>query len=146
MVLEPKDHEASCKYGANAKWCISMKNNKHYWDDYYNKNEIRHLFIIDFVLDTKYAITIFPHEKGKVGALTSWDQLNNEMHEAGARKLISRYKITKKMLENPIKPKTWAWFYSVVGIENVKINGDKVDVHGDVNLSNMNITSLQFEE
>ena len=33
-VVHPKTHAASCKYGANTKWCVTMKNNPDYFRSY----------------------------------------------------------------------------------------------------------------
>jgi hypothetical protein len=33
-VVHPKTHASSCKYGANTKWCVTMKNNPDYFRSY----------------------------------------------------------------------------------------------------------------
>ena len=44
LILIPKTFEASCKYGAHTKWCITTKDDDSYWNDYKRNNVF--LFII----------------------------------------------------------------------------------------------------
>ena len=64
-VYEITTYEASVKYGANTKWCISGSkrwsngaNGKGYWDDYTSKGVKFYFFIGK---NTKYAIAIYPN-------------------------------------------------------------------------------------
>lgn len=64
-VYEITTYEASVKYGANTKWCISGSkrwsndaNGRGYWDNYTSKG-IKFYFFIG--KDTKYAIAIYPN-------------------------------------------------------------------------------------
>lgn len=64
-VYEITTYEASVKYGANTKWCISGSkrwsngaNGRGYWDDYTSKG-VKFYFFIG--RDTKYAIAIYPN-------------------------------------------------------------------------------------
>ena len=64
-VYEITTYEASVKYGANTKWCISGSkrwsngaNGRGYWDDYTSKGVKFYFFIGK---DTKYAIAIYPN-------------------------------------------------------------------------------------
>ena len=64
-VYEITTYEASVKYGANTKWCISGskrwsngENGKEYWDDYTSKGVKFYFFIGK---DTKYAIALYPN-------------------------------------------------------------------------------------
>lgn len=64
-VYEITTYEASVKYGANTKWCISGskrwsngENGQGYWNDYTSKGVKFYFFIGK---DTKYAIAIYPN-------------------------------------------------------------------------------------
>ena len=64
-VYEITTYEASVKYGANTKWCISGskrwsngENGRGYWNDYTSKGVKFYFFIGK---DTKYAIAIYPN-------------------------------------------------------------------------------------
>lgn len=64
-VYEITTYEASVKYGANTKWCISGskrwsngENGKGYWDGYTSKGVKFYFFIGK---DTKYALAIYPN-------------------------------------------------------------------------------------
>ena len=66
-VYEITTYEASKKYGANTKWCISGSkrwanggNGTRFWNDYY-ENGIRFYFFIN--KDTKYALALYPDHK-----------------------------------------------------------------------------------
>lgn len=37
LVLKPKTHKASCKYGAGSKWCVTMRHTDEYWKNYTKK-------------------------------------------------------------------------------------------------------------
>jgi hypothetical protein len=45
LAISPKSWEASCYYGAGTKWCVTMKDNRTYWNKY-SKNAT-FIFIID---------------------------------------------------------------------------------------------------
>ncbi len=45
LVISPKSHLASCKYGAGTKWCVTTKDSSSYWEKY-SKNAIFY-FILD---------------------------------------------------------------------------------------------------
>jgi hypothetical protein len=51
LVVVPKSHEASCKYGAGTKWCVTMKDDSTYWNRY-SKNAM-FFFIFDKTKDEK---------------------------------------------------------------------------------------------
>ena len=64
-VYEITTYEASVKYGANTKWCISGskrwsngENGRGYWNDYTSKGVKFYFFIGK---DTKYAIALYPN-------------------------------------------------------------------------------------
>ncbi len=45
LVIIPETKDASCKYGANTKWCVTMKDRDHY--ERYTKGKQKLYFIID---------------------------------------------------------------------------------------------------
>lgn len=47
LVIRPKTHQASCKYGSNTKWCITMRDYANYFDSYTNHSSF--FFVIDKV-------------------------------------------------------------------------------------------------
>jgi hypothetical protein len=141
-VVEPHSFEASCKYGGDTEWCVSTPSNDTHWKSYKAK-DIRFIYVQDFENDEKYAIAVYPHAKGDKPAMEAF---NKEDNTVSPGPIISKYKIPKKALSNVAKPKTWAWFITHVGEKNVKVSGDKIDVMGDVNLSNMGLSSLQFDD
>tara|TARA_R110002020_G_scaffold113236_2_gene260253 strand:- start:1108 stop:2034 length:927 start_codon:yes stop_codon:yes gene_type:complete len=37
LALKPLTHQASCKYGAGTKWCVTMRDTDKYWENYTKK-------------------------------------------------------------------------------------------------------------
>ena len=68
-VYKITNYEASCKIGANTKWCITGTkrwgtgdaDGKKYWDEYAEKG-ITMYFFIDRKNNTKYAIAVYPNK------------------------------------------------------------------------------------
>lgn len=54
IVVAPLTHRASCKYGANSKWCTSVVSDSTAWDDTIKKGAL--VYIIMRKSDLKYAI------------------------------------------------------------------------------------------
>lgn len=45
LVLMPKTHKASCRYGSNTKWCVTMRDRSGYYENYFTQGPI--FFLID---------------------------------------------------------------------------------------------------
>lgn len=45
ILIHPKTHEASCKYGSATRWCVTMKNHKGYFERYSTNGPL--FFLID---------------------------------------------------------------------------------------------------
>jgi hypothetical protein len=45
LVLMPKTHKASCRYGSNTKWCVTMRNTSNYFENYFTQGPI--FFLVD---------------------------------------------------------------------------------------------------
>jgi len=58
LIVVPKNHEASCFYGSNTKWCISSRTSE-YWDRYWNMGSIIYI-VIDKKENKKYAVATYP--------------------------------------------------------------------------------------
>lgn len=71
LVYYIKNYEASCKYGANTKWCItgtkrwSNGDGKTQWDRYAQQN-IKMYFFIDRKNNTKYALALYPDKEFEI--------------------------------------------------------------------------------
>jgi hypothetical protein len=55
LLVSPKTHQASCAYGANTKWCVTMKNDSNYFRNYTDNGEYL-IFVIDKVKNKKWAV------------------------------------------------------------------------------------------
>ncbi len=47
LVIRPKTHAASCQYGSNTRWCITMRDYANYFNSYTNQSSF--FFVIDKV-------------------------------------------------------------------------------------------------
>lgn len=45
LVLMPKTHKASCRYGSNTRWCVTMRGHSGYFENYFTQGPI--FFLID---------------------------------------------------------------------------------------------------
>lgn len=77
MVVSPKSHVASCKYGAGTKWCVTTKDRDTHWNTY-SKNAIFY-FVINKNLtkeDQLYKVAI--RRIGRKGRYEFWDATDSE--------------------------------------------------------------------
>lgn len=45
ILLMPKTHKASCRYGSNTRWCVTMRDRSSYFENYFTQGPI--FFLID---------------------------------------------------------------------------------------------------
>jgi len=45
LILMPKTHKASCRYGSNTRWCVTMRGHSGYYENYFSQGPI--FFLID---------------------------------------------------------------------------------------------------
>lgn len=141
-IIEPKTHEASCKYGTGTKWCVSVAGNDAHWKTY-SSRDIKFIFVDDYSENKlKYALAIYPHQKGEKPAIEAFDIDDKPIK--GPEWIIKHYNIPKRLLLNIPKPKTWAWFVTHVGEEKFKVHGDTIIINGNVNIGDLGLVSLSF--
>ena len=94
IVLVPKDVEAACYYGQGTRWCTAGKNNNMY--SYYTKGD-RPLYII---IPRQPA---YPGEKYQFHFETKqfMNEQDRQIGADGMEKLVARFPILKKILQNP---------------------------------------------
>ena len=77
LIVKPLSHAASCVYGRETKWCVAMKDNPRYFDDYIRNSTF--VYVINKKGKdsrySKFALRI-PQEKGK--SIEVWDQADNK--------------------------------------------------------------------
>lgn len=77
LVISPKTHRASCKYGAGTKWCVTSKDTDTHWDSY-SKNAT-FFFIIDKTKDSDDKYYKVAYRKiGRRNRYELWDAEDNE--------------------------------------------------------------------
>lgn len=55
LILSPKSHKSSCAYGANTKWCVTMKHDSNYYNRY-TQGDYYLIFVIKKKENKKWAI------------------------------------------------------------------------------------------
>ena len=55
LMISPKTHQASCVYGSNTKWCVTMKNDNNYYQRY-TRDNFYLIFVINKKNNKKWAI------------------------------------------------------------------------------------------
>lgn len=76
LLVSPKTHQASCAYGANTKWCVTMKNDPSYFQNYTEKDEYL-IFVIDKTKNKKWAV----HTKVPFGSPAEDVEINLPWHK-----------------------------------------------------------------
>jgi hypothetical protein len=135
IIISPNTWEASCRYGAGTKWCISGHVKDH-WDNYINHG-IKFYFIIPKRdRDKKYAVSV--HVNG--AAKEVYDELDKIVDDDEFRNILRMYNIPgESFFKNEMDWNKWLKQYKY----EVRSDG-RIDVDGGVNLSNMGLTKLPF--
>jgi hypothetical protein len=55
LLVSPKTHQSSCAYGANTKWCVTMKGDPSYYKNYTSNGEYL-IFVINKAKNDKWAV------------------------------------------------------------------------------------------
>jgi len=92
LVVSPKTHKASCKYGSQTKWCTTYHDSK-YWDEYYQKG-IKMYYVIPKDGSDKTAFAVYPDEKMEAFNAEDDSLDNNEMDI-----VLKQYNISKDILK-----------------------------------------------
>jgi hypothetical protein len=136
IIISPNTWEASCKYGAGTRWCISGHVRKH-WNNYTNHG-IKFYFIIPKQnRDKKYAVAVYVNGVEK----EIYDELDKIISEDEFGNILKRYNIPgESFFKNEIDWNKWLKHHKY------KIRSDgKIDIiDGNVNLNNMKLTKLPF--
>lgn len=85
LVIVPKSKEASCKYGAGTKWCISGKENNKF--DEYNRMVIINM-IFDIKNNKKYAYVIGLNPDNELKGVEIFDEKDDKMTEIDFKNII----------------------------------------------------------
>ncbi len=103
LVMVPLTHEASCKYGAGTKWCITSIEDPLTWNQYKNK-DVTHYFILD-----KKLIKILS-EKDAVER----DLKNKKITESEAREKIGKLELQAKSIGRTLNDNLYKMAVSVL--------------------------------
>ena len=127
VIYAPFTWEASCKYGAGAKWCVAMKDNPRYFNDNYG-NDNFYFFLrkdvtkADDSTEYKYALQV---KQGDLNNVEWWDA---EDRSKGSR---TPNFVTPEMMDairefNPVHKKIKLGAKAKAFIENPNYNDYKI--------------------
>lgn len=135
LIISPNTWEASCKYGASTKWCISMGNVKRHWVNYASKG-IKFYFILPKHGKEKYAVAVYPNGTAK----EAYNELDQKLDNDEFKEVLLRYNIPgEELFKNEMDWRKW------LKNHNHRIREDgRVDIEGDVNLAGFGLTRLPF--
>jgi hypothetical protein len=135
IIIIPNTFEASCKYGAHTKWCVSGNIKKH-WNSY-TKRGIKFYFIIPKIDDHKYAVAVYPNGTAK----EVWNELDEPISLSEFDKILTYYGIKKNFdFSNKISWNDWLKKHKHT------INKDgSINIEGDVNLSSLGLTEFPLK-
>jgi hypothetical protein len=137
-IISPNTFEASKKYGAGTKWCISGEVSKH-WKDF-TKNSINFYFILPKSSTKKIAVTVYPNGDTK----EYFDDKDKKMTYNEYRDRLKAYNIPKQILQI-IDSNEIDWDKWLKNLGGVKNSDETVDVKGDVILSDKKLNQLPFK-
>jgi hypothetical protein len=143
-IISPNTFEASKKYGAGTKWCISGKDKLH-WDDYIEK-DVKFYFILPKANKNKLAFAIYPN--GTVKEV--YDAEDNIISKKVYEPLLKAYKIPSNIIKviysNKDKTNWDEWLKNIERVVPVIKNEDgTIDVKGDVDLSSRHLIKIPFK-
>ena len=156
IVVVPHTYEASCKYGANTKWCTTASKTDRHWNQY-KKENIKFYYIIPKDGSNKFAVAVYPHNVDITDiTMETYNALDKLIK---LEPVIKKFQIPKTIFKNGFTWDSWLKQHkhqihedgSVSIFENVDISNQKLkklpfkfrEVTGDFNCYNNQLTSLQ---
>ncbi len=136
LVVVPHTYEASCKYGANTKWCTASNQTNSHWNQYRESN-VKFYYIIPKDNSGKFAAAVYPHTENiteiKIEAYNAKDKL------VDLRPILKKFHLSKLLFQNIF---TWDQWLKT---HNHEIHEDgEVSIFEDVNLAYLNLKKLPF--
>jgi hypothetical protein len=136
IVISPKTHQSSCKYGSNTKWCTTMKDDAH-WNDYWKKG-IKLYYILPKDNSGKVAIAVYPNPNSNIY------EVFDEQDKNITRKydeILNKFSIPKEIIKNEV---------SIVDLiiqrNNLIKNPDGTyDAEGNVDISELNLNKIPIK-
>jgi len=138
VVIVPKTHAASCKYGAGTKWCTTSKESKH-WDQYIeNDSKFYYILTKDMpVNDRYYKVAVAVYLGGK---LEVYDAIDDEISTNMFEGFIATYNIPENIFTNIFDPKKYLERFD----HTIDKNG-YITINGSFHGSHLNLTKLPWK-
>ena len=95
VLMMPKTHKASCRYGANTRWCVTMRNYSGYFENYFGQGPI--FFLIDKRRTPRsYSPTYMQHAPDYWKVALHYRPFNGRLDRDGKRALEYARKLSKE--------------------------------------------------
>jgi len=138
VVIVPKTHAASCKYGAGTKWCTTSKESKH-WDQY-TKYNVKFYYILTKDKpknDRYYKVAVVVYLGGD---LEIYDAIDDTISIDNFKGVIAEYNIPENIFNNVFNPKKYLERFD----HTIDKNG-YITINGDFICSHLNLTKLPWK-
>jgi hypothetical protein len=139
LIIVPRTVEASCKYGAHAKWCTSSKKKNEF--DAYTKQNIKLYYVINKELPisnrySKVGIAVWPNSENFFEA---FDSKGTVLDEAELDEVWKLNDIDASIFTNELDFNDW-----LKGLNYTENEDGTINVKGDVNLLSLMLEELPF--
>lgn len=95
LLLMPKTHKASCRYGANTRWCVTMRGYSGYFENYFTQGPI--FFLVDKRRTPRsYSPQYMQHAEDYWKVALHYRPFNGRLDQGGNRALDYARKMTKE--------------------------------------------------
>ena len=136
LVVVPHTYEASCKYGANTKWCTASNKTDSHWQQN-TKNNMKFYYIIPKDNSGKFAVAVYPHQPEETDVTSK--TYNAQDRLVKLLLVLKKFQIPQNLFKNIFTWQDWLKKHK----HEVHADGS-ISVFEDVDLSNQKLKKLPF--
>jgi len=136
IVVVPHTYEASCKYGANTKWCTASNKTNEHWEQY-TKNNVKFYYIIPKDNSGKFAVAVYPHPPEETDVTSETYNAQDRLVELPL--VLKKFQIPQNLFKNILDWSVWLKNHK----HEVHADGS-ISVFEDVDLSRQKLKKLPF--
>ena len=129
IVVVPHTYEASCKYGANTKWCTASNKTDSHWQQY-TKNNIKFYYIIPKDNSGKFAVAVYPHQPEETDVTS--ETYNAQDRLVKLLLVLKKFQIPQNLFKNIFTWQDW-------------LKKHKHEVHADGSISVFETVNLSYQ-
>ena len=136
IVVVPHTYEASCKYGANTKWCTASNKTDSHWNQY-TKSNVKFYYIIPKDNSGKFAVAVYAHEPEETDVTSETYNAQDKLVKLPL--VLKKFQIPQNLFKNTIDWQSWLKKHK----HEVHADGS-ISVFENVNISNQKLKKLPF--